>query len=86
MGIRVDSDFFRVDPLVRVGDIIDHPKYGVGLVVGADERSRYYVRYSGDGARFVGTFIIMWSDGTLDPGWPASRLAHFVKTRRGVNI
>lgn len=74
------------DTLVRVGDIVQHPQYGVGLVVSLDECSRYYTRHSVGDARFVGTCVVMWDDGVVDAGWPVSRLASFVKTTRGLHI
>ena len=74
------------DPLIRVGDIVNHPQYGVGLVVALDECSTYYVRGGSGGARFIGTCVVMWDDGVIDSGWPVSRLAGFVKTTRGLHI
>ena len=74
------------EPLVKVGDIVKHPKYGIGLVVGAGKIPGFMSRGSMHDPRIVSVFSVMWCDGHVDEGWPAARLANFVCTSRGVNI
>ena len=73
------------EPLVKIGDIVKHPKYGVGLVIGMGHIPRFMKRAYEEGSRVVATFSVLWDDGHIDEGWPASRLANFVCTSRGLN-
>ena len=73
------------EPLVRIGDLIKHPKYGIGLVVGTSRIPRFMKRAHEEGSRVVATFSVLWADGHVDEGWPAGRLANFVCTSRGLN-
>ncbi len=75
------------EPLVKVGDIVKHPTYGIGLVIGTGQIPGYLSRASSHHShRVVSVFSVLWGDGHIDEGWPAARLANFVCTSRGTNI
>ena len=73
------------EPLVRIGDIVRHPKYGIGLVIGTGHIPGFMKRALEEGSRVVAVYSVLWSDGEVDDGWPAARLANFVCTSRGLN-
>ena len=73
------------EPLVKIGDIVKHPKYGVGLVIDSGRIPGFMSRGSLHDPRVVETVTVLWDDGSVDNGWPATRLAKFVCTSRGLN-
>jgi hypothetical protein len=63
---------------VAVGDIVNHPQYGGGLVV---ERQRFNnAGWVSDPRTSPVTWVctILWSSGIVDSGWPEGRLLQFV--------
>ena len=81
----ISSIVEEADPLVRIGDIVKHPKYGVGLVIEAGHIPGFMSRGNLHDPRVVETVTVLWDDGQIDKGWPATRLAKFVCTSRGLN-
>ena len=73
------------ESLVKIGDIVKHPKYGIGLVVAAEHIPGFMTRGNLHDPRVVETVTVLWDDGQIDKGWPAARLAKFVCTSRGLN-
>ena len=57
----------------RIGDVVKHPAYGVGLIVGAEVSAGFP---GGDSMTRVMT--VLWDDGVLDGGWPEVRIATYV--------
>ena len=73
-------------PLVNIGDIVKHPKYGIGLVISTSRIPGFLSRGSLHDPRIVATVSVLWADGGIDEGWPVARLAKFVCTSRGLHI
>ena len=73
------------EPLVKIGDIIKHPTYGIGLVIASGRIPGFMSRGSMHDPRVVSTVTVLWDNGQVDEGWPVGRLARFVCTSRGLN-
>lgn len=71
-------------PLVKVGDLVKHPKHGIGLIVGTGRIPGFMTRVSMHDPRMTVVFTVLWDDGHVDSGWPAARIAKFVCTSRGL--
>ena len=63
----------------RIGDVVEHPNYGAGLIVAAEQVSGFP-----DGETTTRVMTVLWADGRLDAGWPEVRIATYVVKDRGV--
>ena len=57
----------------NIGDVVSHPHYGAGLIVGVDVTAGFP-----DGETMTRVMTVLWSDGHLDGGWPEVRIATYV--------
>ena len=57
----------------RIGDVVDHPAYGAGLIVAAEQVAGFP-----DGETMTRVMTVLWADGRLDGGWPEVRIATYV--------